>query len=53
MQIMTTLRSLTINALRLDGFWLISEGLAAPAHDFPGLLALLGWREPAQTLSSA
>ena len=35
------------------GFWSITEGLAALAHDIPGLLALLGWREPAQTLSSA
>jgi hypothetical protein len=40
-------------ALRLDGFWSITEGLAALAHDIPGLLALLGWREPAQALSSA
>jgi hypothetical protein len=42
-----------MNALRLDGFWSITEGLAALAHDIPGLLALLGWREPAQALSSA
>ncbi len=40
-------------ALRLDGFWSITEGLAALAHDIPDLLALLGWREPAQALSSA
>ena len=52
-RIMATLRSLAMNALRLDGFWSITEGLAALAHDIPGLLALLGWREPAQTLSSA
>ena len=31
----------------------ISEGLAALAHDIRGLLALLGWREPAQALNSA
>ena len=52
-RILATLRSLAMNALRLDGFWSITEGLAALAHDIPGLLALLGWREPAQTLSSA
>jgi hypothetical protein len=42
-----------MNALRLDGFWSITEGLAALAHDIRGLLALLGWREPAQARSSA
>jgi len=52
-QIMATLRSLAMNALRLDGFWSITEGLAALAHEIRGLLALLGWREPAQALSSA
>lgn len=50
---MATLRSLAMNALRLDGFWSITAGLAALAHDIPGLLALLGWREPSQALSSA
>ena len=52
-QIMATLRSLAMNALRLDGFWSITEGLAALAHDISGLLTLLGWRKPAQELSSA
>ena len=52
-QIMATLRSLAMNALSLDGFLSITEGLAALAHDIRGLLALLGWREPAQPLSSA
>jgi hypothetical protein len=42
-----------MNALRLDGFWSITEGLAALSHDIRGLLALLGWRKPAQALSSA
>lgn len=51
-QIMATLRSLAMNALRLDGFWSITEGLAALAHDTKGLLALLGWREPAQALAT-
>jgi predicted transposase YbfD/YdcC len=46
-QIMATLRSMAMNALRLDGFWSITEGLAALAHDIRGLLAVLGWREPA------
>ncbi|MEB3260464.1 MAG: hypothetical protein VKP63_07560 [Cyanobacteriota bacterium] len=41
---MATLRSLAMNALRLDGFWSITEGLAALAHDIPGLLAVLGWQ---------
>jgi hypothetical protein len=52
-QILATLRSLAMNALRLDGFWSITEGLAALAHDIRGLLALLGWREPSQGLNSA
>ena len=52
-QIMATLRSLAMNALRLDGFWSITEGLAALAHDIRGLLELLGWQAPAQAMSSA
>ena len=52
-RIMATLRSLAMNALRLDGYWSITEGLAALAHDIRGLLALLGWQEPAQALNSA
>jgi predicted transposase YbfD/YdcC len=51
-QILATLRSLALNALRLNDFWSITEGMAALAHDIPGLLALLGWRKPAQALSS-
>jgi predicted transposase YbfD/YdcC len=47
-QILATLRSLAINALRLDGIWSITEGIAALAHDIKGLLKLLGWREPAK-----
>jgi hypothetical protein len=40
------LRSLAINALRLDGIWSITEGIAALAHDIKALLLrLLGWRE--------
>jgi hypothetical protein len=46
--IMATLRSLAMNALRLDGFWSIAEGLAALSHDIRDLLALLGWRDPPQ-----
>ena len=52
-QILATLRGQAMNALRLDGYWSITEGLAALAHDIRGLLALLGWREPTQQLSSA
>jgi hypothetical protein len=51
-QIMAALRILAMNALRLDGFWSITEGLAALARDIKGLLALLGWGEPNQTLAS-
>jgi hypothetical protein len=42
-----------MNALRLDGFWSITEDLAALAHDIRVLLALMGLREPARALSSA
>ena len=45
-QILATLRSLAINALRLDGIWSVTEGIAALAHDIRGLLQLLGWRKP-------
>ena len=44
-QILATLRSLAINALRLEGIWSITEGIAALAHDIKGLLRLLGWQE--------
>jgi hypothetical protein len=47
-QILATLRSLAINALRLDGIWSVTEGIAALAHDIRGLLQLLGWRESAR-----
>jgi predicted transposase YbfD/YdcC len=50
-QILATLRSLAINALRLDGIWSITEGIAALAHDIKGLLRLLGWRPAAETPS--
>jgi hypothetical protein len=52
-QILATLRSLAINALRLDGIWSITEGIAALAHDIRGLLRLLGWREPKTAASSS
>ena len=47
-QIRATLRSLAINALRLEGIKSITEGIAALAHDIKGLLKLLGWRESAE-----
>ncbi|QPN66421.1 hypothetical protein [Synechococcus sp. CBW1006] len=50
-QIMATLRSLTMDALHFDGFWSIIKDLAALSHDIKGLLPLLGWREPAQAIS--
>jgi predicted transposase YbfD/YdcC len=52
-QILATLRSLAINALRLDGIWSITEGIAALAHDIKGLLRLLGWQGPATSASSS
>ena len=52
-QILATMRSLAINALRLDGIWSITEGIAALAHDIKGLLRLLGWQEPATAASSS
>jgi hypothetical protein len=52
-QVMATLRSLAMNALRLGGFWSITHGLDDLAHDVKGLLELLGWREPRRGLSSA
>ena len=39
---------MAINALRLEGIWSITEGIAALAHDIKGLLTLLGWRAMAQ-----
>ena len=33
-QIKATLRSMTINSLRLDGIWSVAEGIAALVHDF-------------------
>lgn len=41
-----------MNALWLDGFLSITEGLAALTHDIRGLLELLGWREAAQAEAS-
>jgi hypothetical protein len=38
---------MAINALRLEGIWSITEGIATLAHDIRGLLRLLGWTEPA------
>jgi hypothetical protein len=46
-QILATLLSMAINALRLDGIWSITEGIVALAHDIKGLLRLLGWQESA------
>jgi hypothetical protein len=46
------LRSLAINAIRLDGIWSITEGIAALAHGIKGLLRLLGWTEPATATPS-
>ena len=52
-RILATHLSLAMNALRLDGYWSITEGLADLAHDIRRLLALLGWRERPQALNSA
>ena len=50
-KILATLLSLEINALRLEGIWSITEGIAALAHDIKGLLTLLGWRAAAEMSS--
>lgn len=52
-QILATLRSLAINALRLKGIWSTTEGIAALAHDIESLLRLLGWREHAARMAAA
>jgi hypothetical protein len=41
-----------MNAMRLDGFWSITEGLAALAQEIRGLLEFLNWREAAQLQAS-
>jgi predicted transposase YbfD/YdcC len=41
-QIVAMLRTMAINSLRLRGFWSITEGIDALAHDIKGLLMLLG-----------
>ncbi len=51
-QILAMLRSMAINALRLNGIWSVTEGIAALAHDIKGLLCLLGWRAPDEPSSS-
>ena len=51
-QILATLRSLAINALRLDGIWSITKGIGALANEIKGLLTLLGWTEPATATPS-
>jgi hypothetical protein len=38
--------------MRLSGFWSLTEGTAALAHDIKGLLMLPGWQEPAPVTSS-
>jgi len=52
-QILATLRSMAINALRLDWIWSITEGIAFLAHGIKGLLSLLGWQELATAASSS
>jgi hypothetical protein len=44
-QILATLRTMGLNALRLVGMTSIAEGIAAVAHDIRALLRLLCWRE--------
>jgi hypothetical protein len=51
-QILASLRSLPINALRLDGIWSMTEGIAELAHDVKGLLKLMGWSAPAERRST-
>jgi hypothetical protein len=44
-QILVTLRSWAINALRLDAIWSITEAIAALAHGIKRPLKLLGWQD--------
>jgi hypothetical protein len=44
---------MAINALRLDGIWSITEGIAALAYDIKELLWQLGCQEAATTASSS
>jgi len=48
---MATLRSLAINALRLEGISSIIEGIGALAQDTKGFLRLLVWRPTEETPS--
>jgi len=41
-QILATLRCLAINALRLDGIWSITEGIAGPGSRHQGLAQAAG-----------
>jgi predicted transposase YbfD/YdcC len=43
-RILASLRSMAMDALRPEGFWSITEGLAALSHDIRELLTLLGWK---------
>jgi hypothetical protein len=47
-RILATLRSLAINAVRLDGIWSMSESIGGLSHDIKGLLRRMGLREPAE-----
>lgn len=51
-KILATLCILAMNALRLDGFWSITERLAALSHDIPGFAgtAVLARTGPATEL---
>ncbi len=46
-QILATLRTMGLNALRLVRMTSIAEGIAAVAHDILAILRLRGWREVA------
>ena len=46
-QILATLRTMGLNALRLVRMTSIAEGIAAMAHDILAILRLRGWREVA------
>ncbi len=48
-RILANLRSLSINALRLNGVWPIAERFAAMAHDTKGLFWLLESRKLASS----
>ena len=49
-QILATLRTMGLYALRLVRMTTIAEGIAAVSHDILAILRLRGWREVAEAM---